>query len=88
MAEVRKTRRHKVDEINLEICDVRPFASKSYSGFIIEWNSDIGFGEYEIYRIGNSDKWCCNSECMDSPEDKDFIRQLMKLFIDKLIVEG
>jgi hypothetical protein len=80
-------RRYEVDEINLGITDVVPFSNERHSGFIIEWSSDIGFGEYTIYKPADSDEWYGDSEYMDSNEDKDFIRELMKLFINKLIVE-
>lgn len=80
-------RRYKVDEINLKIIDVVPFINERHSGFIIEWSSDIGWGEYTIYKSADSDEWHGDSEYMDSNEDKDFIRELMKLFIDRLIIE-
>lgn len=77
-------RKHKVDEINLEITNLLPFTNDAYVGFTINWVSDIGFGEYTIYRKFDSDEWLGDSECMDINEDKDFIKELMKLFIEKL----
>lgn len=79
-------RRFPVDSINLEAYDIRPFVNERGSGFVIEWDSDIGFGEYTIYKRVGSDKWCADSEHMDNNEDKDFIKELMKLFIESLDV--
>ena len=80
-------RRHKVDEIHLEITDLIPFENNNHCGFIIEWSSDIGFGEYTVYREKHDDQWYGDSEYMDRDEDKDFIRELMKLFLDKLMIK-
>lgn len=77
-------RTHKVDEIHLEIMDVIPFANEVTTGFTIKWAADIGWGEYTIYRLNGTDVWAADSECMDSNEDKDFIKELMKLFIEQL----
>ena len=77
-------RRFVVDTINLEVYGIRPFVNERGSGFVIEWDSDIGFGEYTIYKCVGYDEWHGDSEHMDNNEDKDFIKELMKLFIEKL----
>ena len=77
-------RRFEVNTINLEVYDIHPFVNERGSGFVIEWDSDIGFGEYTIYKRADSDEWCGDSEHMDNNTDKDFIKELMKLFIDNL----
>ena len=79
-------RRFAVDKINLEICDINAFVNERGSGFVISWNSDIGFGEYTIYRRTGEEKWCGDSEHMDSNEDKAFIIELLKLFVEKLYI--
>ena len=44
-------RKHPVDTINLKIIRFHPFYNSDESnGFIIEWDSDIGFGQYTIYK--------------------------------------
>ena len=79
-------RRFPVDSINLEVYDVQPFVNERSSGFVIKWGSDIGFGEYTIYKCTDSDEWRGDSEHMVNNEDKDFIRELMRLFTDQLNV--
>lgn len=74
-----------VTKINLEIVDVIPFVNDRHEGFLIEWDSDIGFGEYTIYRTPGSYEWHADSECMDSPDDREFITELMRLFISQLV---
>lgn len=83
-------RRFAVDTINLDAYEFEPFVNEKYMGVVIRWDSDVGFGEYTIYKPIDSedDRWLAQSEYMDNNEDKDFIKELMKLFIEKLdIVE-
>lgn len=80
-------RRMNVNEINLSIEDVIPFSNERRSGFIIEWSSDIGFGEYKIYQNANSNEWHADSECMDSNKDKDFVKKLMSLFVEQITID-
>lgn len=80
-------RKNKIDDIHLEIYDLIPFTNQNHVGFIIQWDSDIGFGEYTIYKGTDSEEWIGDSECMDCNEDKEFIKELMKLFIEKLVIK-
>lgn len=80
------TRKYKVNEINLEVRDIEPFENNSYTGFTIKWDSDIEFGEYTIYKAIDSNEWFADSEYMDSNKDKDFIKELMRLFIESLVI--
>lgn len=77
-------RRFSVDTINLDAYEFEPFVNEKYTGVVIRWDSDIGFGEYTIYKAIGSYEWCAQSEHMDNNKDKDFIKELMKLFIEKL----
>jgi len=81
------TRRFEADKINLDPYEVEPFVNEKYRGFVIKWDSDIGFGEYTIYQKIGSDEWHADSEHMDSNADKAFIKELMKQFIDKLNIK-
>ena len=80
-------RRFEVNSIELDAYDIHPFVNEKFTGFVIRWDSDIGFGEYTIYKEVGSDEWHADSEHMDSNEDKDFLKELMKLFIEKIIVD-
>jgi len=76
-----------VKEIDLKIEDFCPFSNEKYEGFYIVWSSTIGFGEYTIFREKGSDEWYADSEHMDYPNNKEFITELMKLFIKDLHIE-
>jgi hypothetical protein len=80
-------RRFAVDTINLDAYEFEPFVNEKFTGVVIRWDSDIGFGEYTIYKEIGSDEWHCDSEHMDNNEDKDFIKELLKLFVAKLIID-
>jgi hypothetical protein len=77
-------RRFEVDKINLDVHEIEPFINEKYVGFVIKWDSDIGFGEYTIYKAVGSDKWQADSEHMDNNEDKAFLKELLKLFVGSL----
>ena len=74
-------KKFKASEINLKIERVIP----GVGGLLFEWSSDIGFGEYAIYQSKEDpNQWCADSEYMDINEDKEFTRELMRLFIEQL----
>jgi hypothetical protein len=86
-------RRHDVNNINLEIDDIEifpPYTTRE-SIFIhdgcmrISWSSTIGFGTYDLYK-DQKGKWHGDSECMDNNDDKDFIKKLLELLVEKLII--
>ena len=77
-------RRIEIDKINLDAYEIAPFVNDRFTGIVIRWDSDIGFGEYTIYKEVGSNEWHGDSEHMDNNEDKDFLRELIKLFIEKL----
>jgi hypothetical protein len=68
-------------EKNLQIDDIEIFGKC----IRISWSSSIGFGEYDIVLENNGIHGY--SECMDTNEDKAFIKKLLELFVDKLIIE-
>ena len=49
MRGVKMEKKFKASEINLKIDNTIPFYNDNFAGLIIEWSSDIGFGQYEIY---------------------------------------
>lgn len=76
-----------VTKINLDIHDIEPFSNSDFKGFVIKWKSNIGFGEYTIYKVADSDGWFADSEYMDTNADKAFITELMRTFIEHLTIE-
>ena len=80
-------RKHDVDSINLKIDEVEP----CFGGIIIRWSSDIGFGEYTIYRKPIHDSpdvliWVAESETMDNMDDKAFGKKLFDLWFERIWV--
>lgn len=84
--------KYNVKEIHLRVDDIEGFTNDEHSGYIISWSSDIGFGEYTLYRkvkdVDDEFKLYADSECMDSSDDKAFISELMRLVIEKIIICG
>lgn len=81
-------RKHNPKEIDLKIGGVYPYSNAKWEGFEIHWTSKIGFGTYNIYRSRGSNKWYADSESMDFNDDKEFITELMRLFIETLKIEA
>lgn len=78
------------DKINLKVDEVKVFEtdhsdnSNPREGTIrIIWSADIGFGQYDIsfYKDG---RITGDSELMDNNENKQFIKKLMEVMIDKI----
>ena len=86
--EVYMGRKHAVDKIHLQIDEVVPFKNEEYAGFVINWSSDLGFGQYTVYKQNGSSEWGADSECMDKGDDKEFITELMRLFVESLCICG
>lgn len=82
------TRKYYPKEIDLRIDKAEPFVNDEYEGFEFQWISKIGFGTYTIYRTVGSDEWKADSECMDINENKEFITELMRLFVEQLDIVG
>ena len=52
----------------------------------IEWSGAAGFGRYELI-LDDNGKLHAHSECMDSNNDKRFIKKLMELLADEAIID-
>ena len=79
-------RRTPVSEHELKLDKIEPFANGQFLGITFEWSGNIGWGEYTIYKEHGADEWVADSEGMDKEEDKDFLRELLKQFADKVKV--
>lgn len=80
-----------IDEIATSITKFEPFSNdinNMYEGICIEWQSNIGPGQYTIYKKHGSNTWHANSECIDSNADKSLLEALLKQFISSIVVDG
>ena len=68
------------DKVNVEIIDIDPFVNEKCKGFIIRWSSNIGFGEYTIYKTTEDNQWRADSEHMDSEGDTWLLEKLFEKF--------
>jgi hypothetical protein len=62
-----------------------PFVNEKYTGIRIEWSGTIGWGQYDL--IFDKDSVEGYSECMDSNEDKGFLKALFEDFITKVNIK-
>ena len=75
------------DKVEVVVDSLEPFKNEEAQGFILNWSGNIGLGQYTIYQnVDDSCKWKGDSECMDHPDDKWFIKKLFESFIDQLEV--
>lgn len=74
-----------------------PFVNDKYEGFILGWESNIGFGELTISKRHNENEkhyetkfkegdWEVQTETMSDNNDKEFINLVLNKFIEKLNV--
>ena len=77
----------KKNEIKIHVDTIEPFINEQYIGFKIIWSGNIGWGEYTIYHAVNDNQWYADSECMDTNEDKKFLNELLKDFMNQIKVE-
>lgn len=70
-----------INNMKLKIDDIEMFGKC----LRINWSSSIGFGYYDLVLENNNIHGY--SECMDSNEDKAFIKKLLELLVDRIIIE-
>lgn len=75
--------------IGLQINEIEvlpPNPSFPHYGCIrITWQSSIGFGTYDLWMTEDG-KWHGDSETMDNNEDKDFLKKLLQLWVEKITI--
>lgn len=75
-------------EIKLYDIEVEAYQNSNDTEVIcIRWSGNIGFGEYTIYRPKNKVGWIGDSECMDTNNNKEFLKLLLDKFIESITVE-
>jgi hypothetical protein len=57
----------------------------SNGGMRIQWNSNIGFGQLDIW-VNKDGKLTADTEGMSTNEDKEFIRLILNKLIDSIDV--
>lgn len=75
-------RKYDVNDIRLVVTDWHPFHNEEYEGIVIEWESDLGWGQYQIYREVGAQGWSVDSEGMDSKDDRQFGEKLFSLILE------
>lgn len=78
----------KKEEIKINNVEVESFRnSDEIDVIILSWQGNIGWGEYTLYKEKDSDQWKGDSECMDSNEDKSFLKMLLDKFVENVNVK-
>ncbi len=80
----------KTDDIDVVISKIDVFSgdiNNMYAGITIEWKSNIGFGQYTLYKEHGSNIWHADSEYMDSNDNKSFLEALLKQFISSVVID-
>ena len=87
----------KDDGLAIDSIDFWSPHSRNKGGMRIYWSSNKGYGNLDIVKLKGFSKYGeidlgedlilnCDSECMASNDNKEFIQRLMKLFVAKLNV--
>ena len=66
---------------------VDAYKNEEYQGIRFEWHGNIGWGEYNLYKVNDEDGWHGDSECLDDNENKSFLIELMKQFINEIKID-
>ena len=56
-------------------------------GIGINWSGSIGFGQLILY-WGKDGKIHADTECLSSNENKDFIKAILNLLVEEIIVDN
>lgn len=76
------------EEIKIDDVAVESFRNSNETDVIIlSWQGNIGWGEYTLYKEKDSDQWKADSECMDSNEEKSFLKILLDKFAENVEVK-
>ena len=71
-------------KVEIDVVEIEPFMNEKCYGFTIYWESNIGFGQYTIYKGAEDDHWRADSELMDSKNDTWFLDKLLEKFKSRL----
>lgn len=76
-----------VSDYKIEITGVDAYEFTNENGLIVNWQSVIGWGQAE-FTFERDGKILVDTEKMCNNDDKEFLHQLMKAFVDKCEVIG
>ena len=87
---------HTLDESTLEILDIwaniipaeESVSNEEIQVVGIDWSCNLGFGRYELYFEENGTKIRADSECMDSNDDKAFLKALLNKIYEMSEIVG
>lgn len=85
----------KDDGLTIDSIDFWSPHSRNKGGMRIYWSSDKGCGSLDIVKLKGFSRYGeidldedlilnCDSECMASNDNKEFIQRIMRLFVEKL----
>ena len=66
-----------INDVNLVTCN---------NAFVLQWDSNIGWGEMTFYTDKETKQINVETECMSDNDDKRFIKLVLDKFIEKLEV--
>lgn len=55
----------------------RKIAEESSGGFVLKWESDLGFGEL-VFKVNENGNAVCHTECMT----KEFVKQAIDFWLE------
>lgn len=80
-------RKHNYESVIVESIDFWGDNALSQGGMRVNWSSDFGFGQLDIY-VGLDGVLKADTEYMDSEDDKEFTQAVLSKLLEKLIIVG
>ena len=73
---------------NLYIDEVWPISTEIVpnGGIGIYWSGAIGFGQFILY-WGEDGKLHADTECLSSNKNKDFVKAILNLLVEEIVVD-
>ena len=77
-------------DMNLEITNFEAYEYDSTGVQMIEidWSGTKGIGKYKLRKDPRKDNWEAYSHFMDSNIDKSFLKELLNIFADSVVIKS